>query len=177
MAFPAFLMAAGTALQMVGQFNEASSMAEAERSNAEWLYKQEQYAKEAMQRSIALANFEYTNKLGTQSSGYAKGGVALSGSAALTMGGTIKQALAEVYALKRKGEMDMELARIKAQQSSSRADMLSSPEYLLMATGSTFLNNYRTSEGFGGGFPSWMNGGTPPSARGAAPQYFPSSNE
>lgn len=173
MAFPAALMIAGTSMQMYGQFTEAGAMADAERKNAQWLLEQEKYAREAMERSIQLANFEYTNKLGTQASGYARGGVAISGSAAMTMGGTIKQALSEVFALRRKGEMDMRLARIKANESSSRAEMLSSPQYMLMQGGSTFLNNYRTSEGFGQGFPSWMNGGTPPSARGAEPQYFP----
>lgn len=175
MAFPGALMLVGTALQMAGQIGEAQSMASAERANAAWLREQERYAREAMERSIALANFEYTNKLGQQASAYGKGGVAISGSAAVTMGGTIKQALEEVFALKRKGEMDMRLAAIKAGQSESRAAMLSSPQYLLLQTGSTFLNNYRASEGFGGGFPSWMEGGVPPSEGGARsyPMYFP----
>lgn len=174
MAIPLVLMAAGTAMSMIGQMSANMSQAQAELQNQKFYDDQARFAQLSAQRAESLAEIDYTTKYGAQLSAYASGGIDISGSAALTVGGTVRQALDEIWAIKEKGTLEMKLARMRGNQSGERAATLSSAGYNAVQAGTTALSAYTKSEGFGQGFPSFMYGGTPPSSgSGSYAKYFP----
>lgn len=177
MPIPLILMAAGTAMSMIGQWTSNWEQAAAERRNAEFYRKQAEYARLAAMRAEQLAEFDYSGKIGQQTGAYAASGVDLSGSAAVTVGGSIKNMIDEIWAIKKKGDMDVQLAQMRGTNSQQRADMLSSTGYNVMQGAGTLLNAYTASEGFGQGFPSWMQpSGTLPSNSSGTLRYFPSAS-
>ena len=141
MPLPLILMAAGTALQISGQLGANAAQAAAEKKNAQFYEEQAQFARLSAQRAESLSEVDWTTRYGAQVSAYAGGGVDLSGSAGLTVGGTLKMAVDDLFAIKKKGEMDMKLARLRGGQSAERANTLGSTEYNATQAGSTFLNN------------------------------------
>ena len=156
MAIPLVLMMAGTAMQMIGQYSGNMAQAAQEKQNAKFYAEQAHYAQISALRAETLAEFSYTNKLGQQLGAYASGGVDSSGSASITMGGTIANMLDEVFSIRRKGEMDVKLARMRGIVSQDRADTMGSVGYNVMQAGTTAISNYASSEGFGKGFPSLL---------------------
>ena len=175
MASPLVLMGAGTALQIAGQWMSNWEMAQQERRNAAFYQEQAQYARLSAMRAEQIAEFDYTHKVGQQISDYAGSGVDISGSAATTIGGTLKNAIDEVWATKKKGDMDVKLATMRGSFAQDRADTLASPGYNALQAGTTLLRAYAGSEGFGKGFPSWMGPSTPtPSNTSGIFKYFPS---
>jgi len=173
MAVPIALMAAGTALSIIGQLSSNAAQAEAEAQNAKFYEQQAAYARLSQLRAEQISEVDYGTKIGQQIGAYASGGVDISGSAALTVGGTLKQAIDDVWAIKQKGDMETKLARMRGAQSAERASMLSSAGYNIMQAATTGVTAYSKSEGLGQGFPSFLSGGTPPSAKGAPPKFFP----
>lgn len=141
----AFIVSTG--VSMMGTLMGNNAKARQERANAAYYKKQAAYARLAAERQHQLAEFEYTEKLGKQASTYAGSGVALEGSAAVTMGGTLKNFIDEAYAIKRKGELEYELASMRGVQSSQEANMLSSPAYNLLQVGAQGLNAYASIAG------------------------------
>ena len=91
MALPLFLMAAGTALQVYGQYKANMDQAEAEIQNSIFYEKQAQFALQSQFRQEALASREYEFRKGAQLSAYGKGGVDISG----TAGGVVAETLAK----------------------------------------------------------------------------------
>lgn len=126
---PLALMAVGTALQIYGQYSANQAQSEQERQNAEFYDEQAKFAREAMFRQSAIASQEYEFRKGAQFSAYAKGGVDISGSAAVVLADTLANKVEELTAIKRKGGMEVKLAHMRANQSRDQADTLSSFEY------------------------------------------------
>jgi hypothetical protein len=145
-----------------------------EKINAKFYAEQAEFARVSALRAEKLAEFSYTAKLSQQASGYAAGGVDSSGSAAVTMGGTIANMLDEIFAIKKKGDLDVKLARMRGVAANQKADTLGSFGYNAMQAGGAVLGAYAKSEGFGKGFPSFLSpDSAPPSGGGGSLKYFP----
>lgn len=146
---PLTLMVVGTGMQVIGQWSANMAQAEAERLNQKYFEEQAIYARQSAQRAEGLAAFEYAYKIGQQTGAYAAAGVDTSGSAAFTIGGTIANEISEISAIRRKGEMDVRLARMRMTNAGKNADTLSSTGYNVMQALTTGIGNYAQSEGFG----------------------------
>jgi hypothetical protein len=141
MALPFALMASGTALKVIGQYQANMAQAKQELANAEFYKMQADFAKEAEFRAAALAakNYEYTK--GAQVSAYAKGGVDISGSAAGVVAQTMADKVSELLAIKRKGDIEYKLAYSRARQSEKQAATLQDTWYNLQQAGGTTLTS------------------------------------
>lgn len=137
-----FLASAAISVTGTVMGNKASS--KQEKQNQIYYQRQAEFAKLAEFRQRQLAEFEYTNKIGQQISAYASGGVALEGSAAITVGGTVKQFIDEAFAIKQKGDMEFELASTRARQSGARSAMLDSAGYNMLQVGTSLMNSGAT---------------------------------
>lgn len=146
MPVPALLVA-GVTMQILGRYGANIQQAIQERANAKFYKEQEDFARLAAQRAEEVAAFDYTHKLGEQMSAYAGGGVDLSGSAAVTVGGTVANALNEIRALREKGKLDVQLASMRKTQANQTADTLSSPGYNAIQAGGTLLTYLGNSGG------------------------------
>lgn len=131
-----------TGVQLIGQWQGNMAASDAERENEKYYRMQAMYAKDAAERQEQLSWFESSYKLSNQSSRYSGSGVDLSGSAQVTMGGTLAQAVKEVWAIREKGKMDFLLAQSRGQAAGGRADTLSSPGFNLLQAGTTAIANY-----------------------------------
>lgn len=150
MALPLALMAAGTVTQMGGQLAANIEQAIAEQQNAAFFRIQTQYARESAERAERLAGFDYAFKIGQQVGNFAASGVdAGSGSASMTVGGSIANYMSELAAIRRKGDIDVKLASMRGTQASNTADTLNSGSYNLLQAGTTLIKNYTRSEGYG----------------------------
>lgn len=141
MAVPFVLMAAGTALQVFGQYKANMDQAAAEIQNAKFYEWQANFAKEAQFRQAELASAQYEFRKGAQLSAYGKGGVDISGSAAGVIAETAAAKISELIAIKRKGDLEFNLASARARQSRGRAEQLQSLEYNLLQGGTTVLSS------------------------------------
>lgn len=142
MALPMALMAAGTALQMYGTFQANIAQARAERQNRDFYNQQAEFAQEATFREAELSRRNYARARGLQLSAFAKGGVDISGSAASVIAGTFAKEIEEQTAIKRKGDLDYRLARLRGAQSAEKADTLESFGYNFLQGGGSLLTNY-----------------------------------
>lgn len=147
---PLILMAAGTAIQVAGQMSANAAQAAAERQNAKFYAEQAEYARLSSQRAEQISEVDWTTKYGAQLSAYAGGGVDSSGSAGLTIGGTLKMAVDDLFAIKKKGEMDVKIARLRGGQSAESARTLSSTSYNVMQAGTTVMSNFANAYGSSG---------------------------
>ena len=143
------LMIAGTAVQILGQIGQNYEQSLQERINAKFYNDQADYAAMSAVRAQSIANFDHTQKISHQASAYAGAGVEISGSAALTIGGQVSQAMDEIWALRKKGELDVKLARMRGSMAEDRARTLGSFDYNLMQAATIGLSNAANSKGFG----------------------------
>lgn len=164
MGLPLVLMATGTALQIGAGIRKNMEQAAQELANSRWLEEQANYARSSMFREIRRTEQEYSAKAGQQIGAYAASGVDLSGSAGLTIGGTIASAFEELAAVRKKGELDIFLASARSRLAERNAAGLSDAGTNFMQAGGTLLNNYANTGGFGEGF-----GNKPSSLAPAAP--------
>ncbi len=141
MPVPAALMAAGTAIQVYGQYQVNMMQAQAEIANAQFYAVQAEYARAAQFRQAAIAGDEYAARKGAQVSGYAKGNVDISGSAASVVASTLAQGVEEQVAIRQKGELDYKLAILRSRQSIQQAETLGSLQYNLLQGGGTVLRS------------------------------------
>lgn len=146
---PITLMAVGTGMQILGNWASNMDQAAAERRNQAYFEAQAQYALDSARRAEGLASFDYAYKIGQQTGAYAASGVDTSGSASLTIGGTISNEISEVAAIRKKGALDFQLARMRANNAGSSADLLGSTGYNIMQSLTTGVGNYTRSEGYG----------------------------
>lgn len=146
---PATMMMASTAMSIVQGWAANLAEADAQRKNAEYYREQANYAAISAVRAKAIAEIDYTTKVGAQISAYASGGVDISGSAAATVGGTIKNAIDEMRVIKLKGDLDVKLANLRGIQSQASADMLGSAGYNIMQGAGKGLKYAAASKGFG----------------------------
>ncbi len=140
MAIPFVLMAAGTALQVAGQYQANMAQAKAELQNADYYRAQADFVRQAQFRQADITAREYTARKGLQVSAYAKGNVDLSGSAATVVAATLAEQVEELTAIKQKGELDYKLAIMRSRQSTQQAETLSSFEYNFFQSGGTLLS-------------------------------------
>lgn len=140
MAIPLALMAAGTAIQIVGNYTANLARARQETANALFYREQAEFAKAAMFRELQIADREYTMRKGAQVSAAARGGADVgSGSISATISATAAQRIEELIAIKRKGTLDFRLASLRGQLAGESAKTLRSDEFNFLQAGSTLL--------------------------------------
>ena len=144
MAVPFVLMAAGTALQVYGNYQANMAQAKAELLNAEFYKQQADFVKQAEFRQSAITAAEYEYKRGAQVSAYAKGNVAIGGSVSGVLAESLARKVDELTAIKQKGDLEYTLASARAKQSAEMADRLQSFGYNLTQAGTTTLTNAAT---------------------------------
>jgi hypothetical protein len=148
---PLILMAAGTAMQIVGNLQANRAQAEKELANAAFYKEQAKFAEDAMFRQSDIAARNYEQRKGAQLSSYAASGVDISGSAAITIAETVAQKSEEIQAIYKKGELDTRLALSRARSSEAMAATLNDPMYNLMQGGGSALTMASKWDGKGGG--------------------------
>ena len=139
---PVTLMAIGTAVQMFGQIGANFAQAQQERMNEKYYKDQAKYTIQAYQRATQLAEFDYTQRVGAQLSAYGSSGVDISGSAAITIGGTYSQLMDELWALAKKKDLEWQLATMRGNVAGDKASLLTSTGYNLVQAGTTGLKGY-----------------------------------
>lgn len=149
MAVPFVLMGVGTGLQMLSQYSANLANAEQAKANSAWYQQEVSFARDSSFRAAQRTEQEYTQKWSSQASAYTAGGIDLSGSAALTLGATLAQSYEEIAAVKKKGEMDVGLARARKNLSDQSASTLSSFGTNAAGAAATFLTDFTKTEGFG----------------------------
>lgn len=151
MPIPFALMAAGTALQVFGQYKANMDQADAEMQNAQFYGKEADFALESQFRQSALTSREYEYRAGAQTSAYAKGGVDVgSGSAATTQAATLSQKMLELNAIEKKGNMEFTLARLRQHNAENMATTLRDPFTNILQGGTTVLTNAARYSNSGG---------------------------
>jgi len=150
---------------MGSQISANMKAAEAARNNSKWYEEQAQLAIQSMHRQMRITETQYAQALGTQTSAYARGGVDTgSGSALGVLAGTLANGIEELAAVRKKGEMDIKLARSRSLLEADQAQQLGSFGANAMQAAGTFMTNYANTQGFGKGFPdSLVPTGKPPS--------------
>lgn len=138
MPVPFALMAAGTALQIFGNLKANYAQADAEEQNAKYYREQAEFVQDSMFREGEIAASRYEARKGQQISAIARGGADLSGSAAAIVANTIAQKADELKAIKRKGELDYNLAVLRARNSENSAKELRDPMTAILQ-GATIL--------------------------------------
>jgi hypothetical protein len=167
MALPFVLMAAGTALQVFGQYQANQAQAKAELQNAAFYKDQADFAFASGIRQAELARRSYTFDRGAKTGAYARGGVDLSGSAAITISESVSQMYGELSAIKNKQEIETKLALMRSRNASDAAATLQDPLYNLTQAGGTALTNIAKSSD------SWVSAGT--TAASTQSSYHPGS--
>ena len=152
MALPAVLMGVGAGLKAWSGIMAGMQKAKQGFANAEWLNEQANFAQESMFRELRRTEQLYTNRVGQQIGDYAASGADLSGSAINTVGGTMASAMQELKAVRRKGEMEVKLARARARLEEQNANAAGNPLTLLMGAGASLIGSYANTKGFGEGF-------------------------
>jgi hypothetical protein len=154
-----WVAAIGMAMSAIGQFKQGQSEADQEEQNTAYYLQQAAYARASSQRQEQLAYFDYSNKQSQQGSHYAAGNVELSGSAAITMGGTLSQMTKEIWAIQEKGKLENDLATMRAQGANDRANALRDPMNQILNIGGGMLGKYSQARSSG-----LFNGSDSPSA-------------
>ncbi len=170
MAVPVALMAAGTALQIFGQYQANMAQAKQELANAAFYKAQAEFAKESEFRQADIAAKEYEFRKGAQISAYAKGGVDISGSAAGVVSQTLADKVSELTAIKRKGAIEYRLAMSRSKASTSMANTLQSFEYNFLQAGGTALTAAAKASD------SWPKGNTSGGGGGGGNSYTASAH-
>lgn len=143
MGFLAAVAAVGTVFNIAGQLQGNSAQASQERQNAEFYRKQAEYAKFAAEREEKLARFGYAVKIGTQASKAVQGNVDVSSQSLQEItSGTYSQMVDELFAIKKKGELETSLASMRGMASMSRADALTSSSTSLLTVGAGLAQGY-----------------------------------
>ncbi len=140
MAVPMLLMAAGTAMQVFGNMSANAAQAEAELKNARYFGEQAEFVKESMFREGVMAAQKYEAAKGRQISAVFKGGADLSGSAAGIVAETIARKSEELVAIKKKGELDYKLAKLRQRQAEETASSLKDPFNNIMQSAGPVLS-------------------------------------
>lgn len=139
---PITLMLAGTFLQGFAQYGANIQQAMAEAANAKFYAEQERFNIFASQRAVESVEREYGYKVGQALSTYGASGLDVgAGSAVTNIATLLADGIAEAEFTRRKGELDIKLARMRGNQSAQTAATLESPGYNLVQFGTTLLGN------------------------------------
>lgn len=118
MGWPIALMAAGTAMNVMGNMRANQDKARAEAANASYYREQAAFADEAGKRAEKIFERKADRLYGQQVSAFAKAGVDIgSGSALDFLGESKALQIEERYAIKREAEMNVRLASLRANAS------------------------------------------------------------
>ena len=144
---PALLMI-GAGLQVYSQYTGNMSQASSEIENAKFYEIQSQYALEAMSREANLTKRKYSATMGAQLGALAKGNVSLSeGSSLGILANTLSQKTDELIAIRKKGELEANLAKGRATQAYKTAHTLKDPFYNALQAGGSLLTAYAVGKG------------------------------
>ena len=139
---PVTLMVVGTGMEVLGRYGANIQQAIAEAANAKFYAEQERFNIMATQRAMETAARESGFKIGQAVTTYGASGVDVgSGSAITNLATMIADGIAEVEFARRKGELDIQLARMRGNQAQQTADLLASPGYNLIQAGTATLKN------------------------------------
>lgn len=133
------MMAAGSALNIYGNIQANKKQAIAERENAKYLEEQAAFTREAERQALNIFQDESEQFLGSQISGYSRGGVALGGSALAVFADTISKQLAEKESIKLDYQSKEREALLKAGASYRQAEYLSNWKTNFLQSSSTGL--------------------------------------
>lgn len=138
MALPLALLAAGTALQVISQWNANQAQAAAERKNAEFYSAQAEFARIAGEREASIFQKQAKKEYGQQAAGAATTGIGGSSVlAALAEFGA--NAHEEYQAIKMKAAMDYKLVKMRESASKENAETLGSSQYNLLQAGASIF--------------------------------------
>lgn len=139
---PALLMI-GAGIKMYSEYTGNLAQAKSEIENAHYYEAQAEYARQAMSRETQLTKRKYAGAFGAQLGALAKGGVSVSeGSSIGIIANTIAQKTDELLAIKKKGDLDIALAKGRAEQSRRQASTLKDPFYNVLQASGTALTAY-----------------------------------
>jgi len=140
------LMAAGTIFQIAGSISANQAQARAEKQTAKFFDEQALFARDAMFRELQIAERQYAFRFGQQVSAIAGGGADVSsGSATNILAGTLASQVEELLAIRKKGELDVKLARLRAKGAAQTAETLGSASYNLLQASSRVMTNVAMS--------------------------------
>lgn len=144
---PVTLMTVGTVVEGFAQYGANIQQAIAEAANARYYAEQERFNIAATLRAVDSAARESGYKVGQAITAYTGSGLDVGAGSAITNIATlIADGIAEVDFARRKGELDIQLARMRRTQSEQTAAMLESPGYNLVQFGTTLLGNMTKAE-------------------------------
>jgi len=143
------LLIAGAALSAAGTIWANKARADQEAANA-WFYKkQAEFARQSMFYDLEQEAQRATQTMSQQKSALAKGGASLSeGSAAGILAMTAARSLETLAAIKKKGELEAELAFSRSDASQKASDTYGSFGYNLLTGASAAMP--ATAQAFGG---------------------------
>lgn len=127
--FPVMAAAAvlGSAVSTLGKLDANQAQADAERRNAAWYEDQADYARDVGERKRNIFKRQAEQVQGRQMSAFAKAGVDIS-SSSLFLSQQLFFAQQEDGAIKQEADMNVRLAKMKAQEANRVADNLTSNE-------------------------------------------------
>lgn len=147
MAAPMVLVA-GTALQMIGQFQANMAQAAAERENAAFYEAQRTLAVTAYGANLQREQLQYQFQKGRVISAAAAGGADVgAGSALLAQAAQTARHISAVGQIKEQSMLDIQLAGARARRARATSEMLASPGFNLMQAGTTALTSYAAYRG------------------------------
>lgn len=140
-----YLLAAGTATQVLGQYYANMKQAAAEKESAKFLERQAQVAELMQYRNIEAVRRKYASAVGNQQTAYAKGNLDIgSGSASDIVTMTLADSLLEMDAVKKDTDLQINLARMRGVNTMDKAETLNSNSYNLLQAGTTILGNAKS---------------------------------
>lgn len=133
------LLAMGTIMRGVGQYQANQAQAQAEEQNASFYREQAAFAKAAGDRSRKIFDRESAVLLGDQVGAFAKAGVD-TGSSSFFLAQQMLYRQEESYAIKQEADFNVRLAMLRAEQASSTASALTDPMTNILQFGGSALS-------------------------------------
>lgn len=145
----AAFMAAGTIIKGLAQYGANIQQSIQEAANAQYYREQELFNIISVERAVRAAERESGYKVGTMKTTYGASGLDVGAGSALTNIATaLADGIADVAYTRRKGELDVQLARMRGAQAAATASTLASGGYNAVQFGTTVLSNATAAEGF-----------------------------
>lgn len=145
---PLTLMMVGKGVEVFATYGANIQQSIAEMANAKYYAEQELFNIAATQRAIDSAARESGYKIGQAVTAYGGAGLDVGAGSAITNIATlIADGIAETEFARRKGELDIKLARMRRGQSEQAAETLASPGFNLVQAGTTILGALTKAEG------------------------------
>lgn len=140
MAWPAILMGAGIALNVIGNYRSNMEKADAEAANAVFYREQAQFAKETGERAEKVSERQYAKLYGEQVGAFAAAGVDIgSGTALDFLAESRVVQMEEQAAIRKESSMNVRLASLRAEAALRSAEALRDPMTNALQAGGTIL--------------------------------------